>query len=373
MTLYLYDFEGNELGYTDRIISSYREAVWNGIGTSEFHIEPDNPLVSHITQNKFLFLENQEHFQDIIVGFEFGEDFTIYCRSLSWLLSKMVVPPTSYSGKIPDCVSHLMSVSKGCKISLGEVAEITEKYSFSSEEVSLFSDSLKSCLDSSYSGHTVRFCHDDNRFYLDILAGDNLDFYVSENDCTLNSLTLKGDILNLSNSAAFKKRIKYMGQWNPSSNSPSSYDSSEENYATYYRVNLSSGSYTRFGISWSDGDYIYCDTTSGNWKKSKTPPEDFYVYIPDNTIEDKYKWYHISYKENKDEVLASLSDFKENKEFFAVSRNLVFLKDYRLGDFVKLQFTLNNNTVSVPCQFTEVTINSDNVNNTENPTLKEVK
>ena len=61
-----------------------------------------------------------------------------------------------------------------------------------------------------------------------------------------------------------------------------------------------------------------------------------------------------------------------NKDFSAKTRNLVFLKDYMLGDFVKLQYTLNNETVSVPCQFTSVIINRDNLDNTENPTLKEV-
>ena len=53
--------------------------------------------------------------------------------------------------------------------------------------------------------------------------------------------------------------------------------------------------------------------------------------------------------------------------------DLVFLKDYQLGDFVKLQYTINQKTVSVPCQFSSVTINRDNLDNTENPTLKEVK
>ena len=150
-------------------------------------------------------------------------------------------------------------------------------------------------------------------------------------------------------------------------------DGVKDNYATYYEVSLSSGSHTRFGISWGDGDYIYSDSTSGTWKKSKTPPDDFYVYVPDSSVADRYKWYYISHKENKDDALKDLAEQSEIKDFNAKARNLIFLKDYRLGDFVRLQYTLNNETLSVPCQFTSVTVNRDNLDNTENPTLKEVK
>ncbi|MBE7012204.1 MAG: hypothetical protein E7415_05975 [Ruminococcaceae bacterium] len=373
MGVYLYDFEGNELGFTDKIISSYRDARWNDVGTFELHIEKEDALTKIITENDYLFLEDENNFQDIIIGYTYNDDFTIYCRSLSWLLSKSIIPPTSFSGTISDCVENLLSISKGCSINLGTLPEITDIYTVKTDEVTSFSDTLVQCLNTANLGHRVRFSHSDNQFYLDILMGNNLDFYISENDCTLSSLTLNKDILDLSNSVCFKKRMKYMGHWNPSTNTPALYDEDKDNYATYYRVSLSSGSYTRFDISFSDGNYLYCDSPSGKWKKGTAPPDDFYVYVPDSSVSDKYKWYNISHKENKDEALGELSDYSINKDFSAKAQNLVFLKDYHLGDFAKLQYTLNDKTVSVPCQFSSVTINRDNIDNTENPTLKEVK
>lgn len=372
MALSLYDFEGNELGFTDKIISSYRNALWNEVGSCEYHLEKDDNFVSLITNNDYLFLEDENQFQDIIIGYELKDDFVIYCRSLSWLLTKMIIPPTAFSGTVSACVQKFLSVSKGCDISLGSLPDIDNEYTVQTDEVTLFSDTLKACLDTSYSGHAVRFSHADNRFYLDILKGSHLDFYVSENDCTLQTLTLSGDILDVSNSLCFKKRMKYMGQWKPSSNEPAIFNRDENNYATYYAVNTGE-SYTRFGLTWRDGDYIYSDSVSGELKKASAPPEDFYVYIPDSSVSDRYKWYHISNKENREEALNGLSDYTQNKDFSAKSQNLVFLRDYNLGDFVKLQYTLNNKTVSVPCQFASVTINRDNLDNTENPTLKEVK
>ena len=372
MGFYLYDFEGNELGFTDKIISSYRDAFWNDVGTLEIHLEKDDDFAPLIINNKYLFLEDENQFQDIIIGYEIKDDLTIYCRSLSWLLTKMIIPPTTFSGTVSDCVRELLSSSVGCDIVLGNLPDLSDKYTLGTDEVTLFSDTLKACLDSAHSGHSVRFSHTDNRFYLDVLMGRNLDFYVSENDCTLNSLSLNGDILDLSNSLCFKKRMKYMGQWDPSANNPRLVTDDEANYATYYSVKTDS-SYTRFGYTWRDGDYIYCNSADGELKKASEVPEDFYVYVPDSSVSDKYKWYHISHKENKEEALKELSDYSQNKDFSAKSRNLVFLKDYQLGDFVKLQYTINQKTVSVPCQFSSVTINRDNLDNTENPTLKEVK
>jgi hypothetical protein len=285
----------------------------------------------------------------------------------------MIIPPTDFSGTIAQCAEELLEVSYGCEVFLGEMPEIKDNFEIKTDDISLFSDTLKSCLNSAHLGHKLRFSHSDNKFYLDILAGRELDFYVSENDCTLESLTLKSDILDFSNSLSFKKRMAYLGRWNPSSNKPSLYDNDSANYASYYEVQLDSTSHTRFGISWSDGDYIYCNTANGKLKKSTTPPKDFHIYIPDTSVSDKYRWYHISYEDNEDEALKALSEHKLNKNFSSKSRNLVFLKDYRLGDFVKLQYTLNNETITVPCQFSSVTINRDNIDNTENPTLKEVK
>ena len=55
MGLFLYDFEGNELGFTDKIISSYRDAFWNDIGTLEIHLEKDDDFAPLIINNKYLF------------------------------------------------------------------------------------------------------------------------------------------------------------------------------------------------------------------------------------------------------------------------------------------------------------------------------
>ena len=249
MGFYLYDFEGNELGFTDKIISSYRDAFWNDVGTLEIHLEKDDDFAPLIINNKYLFLEDENQFQDIIIGYEIKDDLTIYCRSLSWLLTKMIIPPTTFSGTVSDCVRELLSSSVGCDIVLGNLPDLSDKYTLGTDEVTLFSDTLKACLDSAHSGHSVRFSHTDNRFYLDVRMGRNLDFYVSENDCTLNSLSLNGDILDLSHSLSFKKRMKYMGQWDPSANNPRLVTDDEANYATYYSVKTDS-SYTRFGYTW---------------------------------------------------------------------------------------------------------------------------
>ena len=374
MQLTLYDFDGNELGFSDKVISSYRESVFNGIGTSEFHLELSDPIFKIIRDNQYLILEEDGIFQDIIIGYKTDEELTLYCRSLSWLLSKMIIPPLSYYEKISNIVSYMLSNSYGCDISLGSLPSITDYYNFQNEKASLFSDSVKACLDTVNAGHSVRFSHEDNRFYLDILSGNELNFYVSENDCTLDKLTFNADLIDLSNSVCFLKKMSYMGEWNPHKNSPLLTNNIKDNYAKYYAINTEGeGVATLFGLTWANGTFIYSDTTSGKFKKSSTRPEDFYVYSTDTTVNSKYQWFHISDKNTKDEAISATKELCINKDFTAESRNLSFLDDYNLGDFVKLQYTLNGETISVPCQFSSVVLNRDISGKTEKPTLKEVK
>lgn len=373
MVLYLYDFEGTLICCSDKIISSYREINWNEIQTAEFHLEADDPIATAVIEKSYLFLEDDEGNQDIITGYEIKDDLTLYCRSLDWLLSKMLLPPSSVSGSLSDCTSSLLSASKGCEIYPGTVPADFDSLSLNTSEVTYLSDSLKEFLSPCRLGRRVRFSHADNRFYLDILCGNVLDFYVSESDGTLSSVSFNGNILDYSNSLCFQKHMKHMGSWKPDTNSPKLYENDPENFGKYYEASLSKDIHTLFGIAWEDGDFIYCNTKDGEWKKSKNPPDSFFVYLPDGDAEKKYQWYEISSLSSCDEADAYLKNRTENRDFSAAAESLSYGKDYKIGDFVRLQYTKFGKTVTVSAQFTSVTVNRDNMQDIEIPTLKEVK
>ncbi len=372
MDIRIFDFNGNLLGYSDKIISAYRNAKFCGIGNSEFHVDKTDPLVSVILSEQYLLLEQDGIFQDIIIGSKSDDDFAIYCRPLSWLLSKMIIPPVSVSGNAESIVSYMLDSSFGGDISLGNCADFSESFDFETGEVTYFSDSLKSCLTPFNAGFTVRFDHSDNSLFLDILKGDELPLYVSENDCTLDSASLSEDILDLANSACYKHHFSVLGTWNPRSNSPELQNNVSSNMGLCYRVNFSSDSYSRFDITWQPGDYIYCNTEDGRLKGSSEKPDDFFVYMPDDSCNPKFQWFCISDSNSKAEASAYLANIKPSRFFDAKAKNLKFMTDYNLGDFVKVQYFNGKEIISVCCRFTEITINNDSSGSSENPILEEV-
>ncbi|MBR2916388.1 MAG: hypothetical protein IKC07_02145 [Clostridia bacterium] len=372
MELFLYDFEGNELGTADKIISSYRNLCFNGIGSSEFHIDTQDPLACIIAENDYLILEQDGVFQDIVVGHKTEEDFTIYCRSLSWLLSKMIVPPQSLSGSAKALAQTLLKSSYGCAVSLGNVADLSASSSFESNRVTLLSDSLKNCLDLVNGGHSVRFSHEDKKFYLDILKGENMDLYLCEDEETLESFTTEKDLLDLSNSFSYQMHFPVISTWNVYNNSPSLVNNKASNFGRCYRVTNAGDGVTRFGYTWENGDYIYCKNEDGKWKKSLSVPDPIYVYVPDTTVSDKYKWFSISSGSTKEEGRASLSELIIKRKFSVTPKNILFSRDYRLGDFVTVQYKTNGKIKTSLCQVTDIVLSRDNLKTIENPTLKEV-
>ena len=372
MNIRIFDFDGNLLGYSDKIISAYRNAKFCDIGSSEFHIDKTDPLAGVILSEKYLLLEQDGVFQDIIIGSKSDDDFAIYCRSLSWLLSKMIIPPISVSGNAESIVSYLLDSSFGGDISLGNCASFSESFDFETGEVTYFSDSLKSCLAPFNAGFSVRFDHSGNSLFLDILKGNELPLYVSENDCTLESASLSEDILDLANSACYKHHFTVLGTWNPRTNSPYLSDKVSSNMGICYRVSFSSDSYSRFDITWTPGDYIYCNTEDGKLKGSSERPDDFYVYIPCGSCDPKFQWFCISDCNSNAETSSFLANIKASRRFDAKAKNLKFMKDYSLGDFVKVQYFNGSETISVRCRFTEIIINHDSSGFSENPILEEV-
>ncbi len=372
MILTLFDFDGNSLGYTDKVISAYQDIMFNGIGSSEYHLDKNDPLYSVTLNNKYLILEQDGNFQSIVTGTCINEDFTIYCRSLNWLLSKIVLPPVSLSGTAYEIVNKMRTSAYGGNILMGASPSFTKTLSFVSEEATIFSETLKGFLDKEQLGHTLRFSHTNNRFYLDIIKGQNLNFYISEDDETLENLTLSNDILDVFNSLCYKQEFEVLETWHPGANNPPLFQDRSSNLGKCYRINTTEEGYSRFGYDWYNGDYIYCDNLTGTWKKSNGHPEPFYRYLPNEDLAKKYQWFFISNRRTKEDADNELSKKVSKFTFNASAKNIIYLKDYKLGDFVKLQYTQNNTLKTHSCQFTQITLSRDNMENKENPTLEEV-
>ena len=175
------------------------------------------------------------------------------------------------------------------------------------------------------------------------------------------------------NSFSYLMRFPTISTWNVYNNSPSLSNNRSSNFGKCYRVTNAGDGVTRFGYTWEDGDYIYCKSENGEWKRSLSPPDPIYVYVPDATVPDKYKWYHISSDSTKEEALTSLSELIAKRKFSVTPKNIRFLTDYSLGDFVTVQYKSNNKIKTALCQVSDIVLSRDNLKTVENPTLKEVK
>lgn len=371
MILSLYDFSGAPLAFTDKVRSAYREEKLNDIGTLEFHLDKGDDFFPVLSENAHLLLKQDGGGFSIVTGFELNEDLTVYCRTLNWLLSKMVLPPVSLSGTLFDICSAMLAQSFGCDISLMDCPESSEELGFKSDKAMLLSEALKMFLEEEDLGHRVRFSS--GEFFLDILKGESLSFYVSESDGVLDALSLSSDILDEANAFCLKKRFLVEGSWDVYKNSPPLYQSREANFGLCYLVDTTKDSYSRFNLTFKKGDYIYCDTRDGVWKKSVSMPEPYYVFEPYENKKDPLCWYFLSSAESESDAKSELSQKTANSDFSVSVRNLSLGRDYNLGDFVKLQYNHLGAVKTRLCQFTAVTTNRDENGFYENPTLKEVK
>ena len=379
MELNLYDFDGNHLAVTDRVISFYADEKFCEIGNGEIHLENDDSFAEILAETPCLIIENEDGYQCAAVGFTLSrEDFTVFTRPLSWLLSKMVVPPVSESQKTPSAIAaSLLEASHGCDIHLGNCAAFSNLTDFKTDRALTLSDALSLCLSESGGGFCVRFSHSDNKLYLDILKGQDRDIFVSENDETLSSLTVEIDVLDKASDVCYLQSLAPESVWNADNNSPTLTNGKSENFGKCYRVKTDSKSKMRFDINFENGDYIYCSTRDGKWKRSLSRPDDFYVFPIDGNGDTEgtssaLYWLAVSDENSETAAKASLSENGKRREkcdYFAEAKNIQLKKDYSLGDTVKLQYSLCNKTQSVTCRISEVEFFAEEGEYTEKPKL----
>ncbi len=371
MEISAYDYSGDCLIYCDRIISAYKEEIFCGVGSGEYHIECEDAASFLDLIDTPLIIEDSDKTQMLVTGYEAGEDFVLYCRTLNHILSKSVLPPFNMSGKISDIVESMVKASRGGAFKLKD-CRITKSAAFSSNEALPLSEALTLLLKPLGFGFSLDFSAEDAAFYLSLKSGKNLDFYINEEDGTLDSFTFVKDFQNKADSICYLQRLQATDYWNPQKNSPALSQGKEENFGLCYKVSGLSSPFLRFGHTFDNGDYIYCDNEDGNWKRSISPPEDFYVFIENKEAAKKYRGYHISQKHSQNEAKEELSSVAETTEFSAVCKNLEYKTDFNLGDFAQVQFRLGEGEKTVKCQFAKIILNYDCDEAAQNPILEEV-
>lgn len=315
MDLMFYDLEGNFKGYCNRINSALVNLKYNDIGDTEYHIDIGDPILNTIFDNPFLMVEQDGKYLSIIRTIVENNDIAIYGRTLNFLLSKMVIHPFDEVQKnIGQLGQYLLSIAKGCKISIGKVAAFDKVFPFEKKEgyTDLLSV-LQEALNLDGGGFSVRFEKTENKFYLDILKGSEKDFIIANEEGYGYDFSKEYNALDFFNAAFYNKASE-------------------------------------------------TDNTESVWTEI-APPE---------SASDIYKWYSVLSATTEADAKAELSEKKIIDTVNISTDGFVFGKDFLLGDIIKVQFSNNDFTFTQKKRVTGITINDDENGHSENPILEDI-
>lgn len=160
----LYDFNAKLLHVENDIISANWTIYYNGIGTFEGHFDLNSDILPILMEQPYLILMQGDK-QAIITGKQCAEDFTLYGKTLNWMLSRRATAsfttanlPQDKSvasiahwvvGNAFDLADHLI-----CQANQNQFKQLAY---FWSNTMQATSDVIADCCMRDYAGHKLSF------------------------------------------------------------------------------------------------------------------------------------------------------------------------------------------------------------------------
>ena len=345
-----YNFECKLLHIEHRLSSCNWTFYENDIGTFEMHFSLDSALSSVLAENPYLVAVQGEK-QAIVTGYQLLEEGVLYGRSCNWLLTKFLIAETFNTKSLFDnkviadenaetVCKYLLSVGMGQIESV--VFEENQSVKFGdvfleNAGISSVFDLVKTCMSKAGGGHTLRFDMANKRWIFSLTKGEKLAVSLSEDNQNAYDVEYLSDLLDFSSGGYYQQEIEDMGEWDIYKNSPSLSTKQTSNYAKGYRVRLSESEtgykeYTRFGITFENGDYIVCKNPEGVWEKAYRL-ESFTERISP-TLSGIYAWETVLEGKSRSEAEKALAEHNISRKIVLKARNFIFGRDYQLGDIV---------------------------------------
>ncbi len=282
----IYDFEFNLLKICHNYISSNWSIYYNDVGSFEAHFPVTDDVSKVLFSNDYL-VAVQDGKTAIVTGKQAIDEIVIYGRTPNWLLSKRITLPFGeITGTVEDLTRNVISetygqdvigVTKG--IMWGEPAGVTEMFSLSRTDAKTTFDIVKECLNKNKAGHRLFFDTVQKAWVYTVIMGRSLPLVVSEDNLNAHDTQYTSDCLD------------------------------------------------------------YC---SGGWFKEEQPedqegnkPDPIWKYIDsDSTKMGLYRWDCTLSGSAENEASDELVTKAYNRQISMQTRNLVWGKDYKLGDIV---------------------------------------
>ena len=338
--LRIYNKDFNLLSILPKYLSANWEIKFKEFGLGEIELEKTDEIVSLLTENKYLFLF-QDDIQSIITGYKIGETVTVFLRTLEWMLTKYTVEKFEVNN-LADDVSTISSLLEYV-LSTYLHPDFNVKFLSLFEDTSDSSDFVSENLETVYS-LIQKILSDDKygfRFYWDnlekrfvfllLLANENQNILLCDEYKTAYESEYSFDIQEEISGGAFYQSVKNMGKWDAKNNEPH-LSITPDNYAKYYTVSADG---TCMGLSVVKGDIILCKDKSGQFS-IVAEAEPFLVKIQpeENGI------FSFSGVLNTRDFAGAKEEIKGKKalDMLSCKTKLLYKEDFNLGDIVKVKF-----------------------------------
>ncbi len=333
--LRFYDFEFNLLCIVPDVYDVCWELKFNGIGTFEAGIIPDEEITNAIMNNEHIIVVQGNKQAIITEKFAENNKITIYGRTVNFMLSKRIV--------IPFDINKTYGETKGFKLIEKLVdqyfPEIEVEYDCEDEEMEFYrlvmyelSEVICDILDRMNGGHKLVYDIKRKKWVLMLYRRKENNLFLSEDNKNIYNSTYKESVLDYANCGVYVRYIRDCGDWDADSNLPPISMGLSTNQGKLYRVSKSG---RQFFTDYQEGEYIACISEDGNFVKTDYITE-YYLKI-ETDKEGFYKWEgKLSGNSRKEAEKSLLSKKKENK-INAKVREVKYEKDYELGDVIRIQ------------------------------------
>ena len=320
----IYDFEFKLLYVCNNYISSNWSIFFNDIGTFEAHFSIDDNVAQVLFSNDYL-VAVQDGKSAIITGKQLVDDIAVYGRTPNWIFSKRITLPfEEMSGNVEELTRNIIStaydgenvVGDGKVIVWGDSVYATEVVSLSRSDSKTTFEVLRDCLMKDSAGHRLTFEPLQKRWVYTVIKGRTLPIVVSEDNLNAHDTQYTSDCL----------------------------------------------------------DYF-----SGGWYQEEQPedengnkPEPIWKRIEgDSAKTGLYRWDSLLSGKTETEAKDGLLLKTYNKKIAVQTHNLVWGRDYELGDTVLVKIIKGKLEFAAQKQIKGVNIWEEHTNSGEQPIFEE--
>ncbi|MBO5733810.1 MAG: hypothetical protein J6R66_02825 [Clostridia bacterium] len=374
----IYDKNFGLLNIQPKYIAANWEINFKEFGCGEIQLEKTKEIVSLLTQNRYLFLF-QDDIQSIITGYKIGETVTVFTRTLEWLLTKFCVTGFSVYELMNEVYNSTWSASrlvgyileqnlhKDFKLRfLGINSDKSDMSDFSLQGASDLYSLIKSIIKDEKTGFKFYRDFNDGCFVFEmVLAKENTEFTLCDEYRNSYESEYNFDIQNEASGGVFYHAITNMGRWDASINSPV-IEQKPSNYGKYYTVSADGKIMGEYVYK---GQIILCKRTDGIFDIVEKA-EPFLVEFPpeDNGI---FSWTAVL--DSTDTVSAEneLSD-KKAMDMITGKTSLSYPDEFHLGDIVSVKFFADDMSCSQKKLISQIYMWDEPEGSGINPTLTDV-